>query len=197
MRGGYFAVLVARENMKVSGALTKLTAEVYDIQVDMVARRSRGTIRTGSGARPGGAGKGCPRSSANRYTSAWKQLAASMGLPGMPATELAGRIDIPIPRYNHAKVLARTLERHTDILTARNTFQKAQFNLKLAQVTPVPDVTVHGLFQKDYTAPPNIINTAVQVSIPVPIWDPNEGGIIRRRAIWLTPVTRSIWSATS
>ena len=121
-------------------------------------------------------------SSGNRYTSAWKQLAAAMGLPGMPPTALAGSIDAPIPVYDHAAVLARALQSHTDVLTAENTLTQARFRLKLAEVQVVPDVTVNVVLQKDYTGPPYGTVYSLQAGVPVPIFDRNQGGIMQAQA---------------
>src|SRR5581483_792259 len=65
------------------------------------------------------------------------------------------------------------------VLTARNTLRKNEYNLKLAQVTPVPDVDVRWVVQKDYTGPPFIVNTSLQVGFNIPVWDRNQGGIIQ------------------
>ena len=118
----------------------------------------------------------------NHYTSAWKQLAAALGLPAMPPTELAGRIDLPIPVYDHNAVLTRALQSHTDVLTAENTFQQARFRLRLAQVQVVPDVTVNVVLQKDYTGPPFGTVYSLQAGVPVPIFDRNQGGIVEAEA---------------
>jgi cobalt-zinc-cadmium efflux system outer membrane protein len=180
VRGGYFAVLVARENMTVSAALAKLTSDVYDIQVDQV--RKGGIAAAYEPAQlvvQAVLAQAALVQARDRYTSAWKQLAATLGLPGMRPTELAGRIDIPIPQYDHEKVLARALEQHTDILTARNSMAKAQLNRKLAQVTPIPDVTLQFSLNNDLSGPPQHVFTSFQASIPIPIWDRNQGGIIQ------------------
>jgi cobalt-zinc-cadmium efflux system outer membrane protein len=184
VRGGYFAVLTARENMRVSRALADFTAEVYQIQVDNVRK----------------AGTAAPYEpmqlrvlawqarlnviqARNRYVSAWKQLAAALGLPGMPATELAGRIDVSVPVYEHAAVLAHALREHTDVVAARNDLLKARFNLQSARQVPIPDVSLQVLVQKDYTVAP-FTNTvySVQVGVPVPVWDRNQGGIYQAQA---------------
>jgi cobalt-zinc-cadmium efflux system outer membrane protein len=106
-----------------------------------------------------------------------------MGLPGMPPTELAGRIDAAIPVFNHEAVLARALQAHTDVLTADNTLLKAKYQLQLAQITPVPDVTVNMVIQKDYTGPPFNIVYSLQAGVPIPIFDRNQGGIIQAQAM--------------
>jgi cobalt-zinc-cadmium efflux system outer membrane protein len=64
-------------------------------------------------------------------------------------------------------------------LTAENTFIKAQYNLKLARQTVVPDVDVRLMLQKDYTGTPFNIDPSVQVYFPLPVWDRNQGGIIQ------------------
>jgi cobalt-zinc-cadmium efflux system outer membrane protein len=180
VRGGYFAVLVARENMRVSAALAKFTNDIYDIQVEQVRRGGIAAAYEPAQLRVLAVqARANVIQARHRYTSAWKQLAAALGLPGMPPTELAGRIDIPIPRYDHEKVLARALQQHTDVLTARNTLQKNQYNLKLAQLTPVPDVTVHLGMNHDASSIVQPYNFIMIVSFPVPIWDRNQGGIIQ------------------
>ena len=67
---------------------------------------------------------------------------ATLGLPQLPLSEIAGQVDRFIPYYDYDEVRAYVLQNHTDVLTARNGVKKAQYNLKLAQVTPLfPDST--------------------------------------------------------
>lgn len=183
VRGGYFAVLVAQESMRVNQALVRFSDEVYRIEVELV--------RKGGFAAPyepmylrvfavqARAGLVQAR---NRYISAWKQLAAALGLPGMPPTQLAGRVDISIPIYNHQLVLNRVLQSHTDVLTADTSLRQAQLNLRVAQVTPIPDVEVRMMLQKDYTGPPFLLTHSLQVGMPIPVWNRNQGGIRQAEA---------------
>src|SRR5260370_11532308 len=115
----------------------------------------------------------------NRYTSGWKQLASSLGLPGMKPTQLAGGIDQSLPLFDHEKVLTRILTRHTDVLTAENGIQKARYDLRLAQVTPVPDPSLHLAVEKDFSMPPFATTASVQLGGPIPIYDRNQGNIIQ------------------
>jgi cobalt-zinc-cadmium efflux system outer membrane protein len=178
VRAGYFAVLVAQENVRVTEALAKLTDEAFRIQVEqavvvaapyepmqlrVLAYQARGALLTAR----------------NTYLTAWKQLAASLGLPGMPPTELAGRPDMAIPVFEYQKALAHILSTHTDVRTAENGIQKARYNLELAKRTPIPDVSVHYAIQKDFTTPPFNIAANVAIGVPVPIWDLNKGAIIQ------------------
>jgi cobalt-zinc-cadmium efflux system outer membrane protein len=178
VRGGYFAVLVARENMKWNHGLQQFTERIYEVYLD------NAILGNFAGYEPMQMRaltlqvRGTLAQARYRFISAWKELAATLGLPGMPLTDLAGEIErMGIPSYDYQAVLTRILSAHTDILTARNTLQRARYDLETAKVMPVPDVDVRVAVQKDFTTPPFAIAQNVQVGVPIPIWDQNRGGI--------------------
>jgi cobalt-zinc-cadmium efflux system outer membrane protein len=180
IRGGYFAVIVAQENERISRDLAKFTTDIYQIQVEQVSKGGIAApyepLQLRALAIQARASLVTAR---NRYTSAWKQLVAAMGLPGLPPTELAGRVDAPLPVFDHDFVLNYALHNHTDVRTAENTFIKSQFNLRLARQTVIPDVDVRVMVQKDYTGIPFNMDPSVQIYFPLPVWDRNQGGIIQ------------------
>src|SRR5262249_11616860 len=51
-----------------------------------------------------------------------------------------------------------------------------------AKKTPVPDVNVRVMLQKDYTSPTRLLSPSVMVSMPLPVWDRNQGGILQAQA---------------
>jgi cobalt-zinc-cadmium efflux system outer membrane protein len=175
VRTNYFAVLVALEGVKVNQALYEFTKDIYRIQVEYIPT-GFGAIYQAMQLRPLALqARFNLIQSQNQYLASWKQLAAAMGLRDMPPTELAGRVDMPLPVFNHDEVQARVLANHTDVRTGYNDIWKAKFNLRLAQVTNVPNVDLNVLGQKDTTAPPNLIAHSLQVSVPVPVWNQNLG----------------------
>ena len=112
------------------------------------------------------------------YIYSWKQLVAAINVRQLPLSEVAGRVDSAIPYYDFDAILAYVLRNHTDVLTARNGIDKARYNLKLAQVTPVPDVDVNmGVF-KDYSLAPKQYCPTLTLGVPIPIWDRNKGAIM-------------------
>jgi cobalt-zinc-cadmium efflux system outer membrane protein len=183
VRRAYFALLVARESMRVNRALVQFTTQVYEIQ----AAQARGggfaapyeplylealalTARTNL------------VQARNAYLMAWKQLAAAMGAPLMPLTEVAGSVAMPMPVFNFEEVRDHVLKNHTDVLTAENSLAQAKLNVRVAQVTPIPDVELRVLVQRDYTGLPFEIAPSIQVNVPVPVWNRNQGGIIQAEA---------------
>ena len=182
VRNGYFNVLVAKKNLEVTRALAKLTDEIYKVnvlqlragevavyepmQVRVLALQTRSQIVLAY----------------NRQLSAWKQLAATLGLPGMPLTELEGQIDMPIPRHKYEEILAKVLTRHTDVGVAQTMVNKAQLNIRLAQLAPLPDVDLRYMAQKDNTTPPFGTVHSVVVGVALPLFDRNQGNLRKAQA---------------
>jgi cobalt-zinc-cadmium efflux system outer membrane protein len=183
VRRYYFALLVARESMRVNRALVQFTTQVYEIQA----------------AQAKGGGFAAPYEplyletlsltartnlvqARNAYVQAWKNLAAAMGMPLLPLTEVEGRVDLPMPVFDYNEVLNHVLKNHTDVLTAQNSLAQAKLNVRVAQVTPIPDIELRFMLQKDYTGPPFEVAHSVQVNVPIPVWNRNQGGIIQAEA---------------
>jgi cobalt-zinc-cadmium efflux system outer membrane protein len=182
VRAGYFAVLVAQENVKVTRALALFTEEAYRIQVEQVRGGQAAPYEPLQLRVLAVQARADLVRARNRHTAAWKELAATIGLPAMPLTELSGRVDMPVPLYYYDAALNWILTHHTEVHTALNEVLKARYNLRLAQVAPVPDVGVRVMVQKDFTTPPFLTDTSVQVGVPVPIWDKNQGNIRKAQA---------------
>ncbi|SIO59877.1 outer membrane protein, cobalt-zinc-cadmium efflux system [Singulisphaera sp. GP187] len=177
IRTDYYNLLVTRETLRVNKALAHFTDEIFRLQADLLgggftashepaALRSQAFIVR----------LGYQQAIANSVF-AWKQLVADMGLKQLPLSAVEGQVDRLIPHYDYDAVLAHVLRNHTDVLTARNTLQGARYNLKLAQVTPVPDVEVRGDIWKENTVFPFQNFHALTIGIPFPIWDRNQGNI--------------------
>src|SRR5262249_28097889 len=116
------------------------------------------------------------------YIYAWKQLVAAIGLRDLPLSEVAGRVDRSIPHFDYDVVLAYVRAHHTDVLIAHNTFERARYAMKSAQVAPYPDVTVQMTVQKEFALPPFQWTPTAQVTVPIPVWDTNRGNKIAAEA---------------
>ncbi len=183
VRAKYFTLLSAKKNFDVTRSLVNLIDEVYSLgvmqlqagevaayepmQTRVLALQARGTLVQAH----------------NRYVSAWKQLAAAMGMPTMALTHVAGRIDMPVPRYEHDAVLNWVLENHTEVGIARFGVEKSRALVRLAETHCIPDIFVHFALQKDTTAAPYRRTNSVQIGMPLPIFDRNQGAIHQARAM--------------
>ncbi|HEV2948769.1 MAG TPA: TolC family protein [Gemmataceae bacterium] len=179
VRNAYFALLVAKETMRVNQAFARFTDDIYRLYIE-------GHLKTGNVATHEPAALRAQayssrlayNQSIQAYIYAWYQLVAAIGLRHLPLTEVAGRIDAFIPYFDYDTVRSHVLRNHTDVLTADNGIVKARFNLKLAQVTPVPDVDFNVSLLKEYSLLPKQFVHTVTIGFPFPIWDRNRGGIM-------------------
>jgi cobalt-zinc-cadmium efflux system outer membrane protein len=183
VRSTYFAVLVARENMKVSRALVLFSDSVLRDQVEFL-RRGFSPPYEVLQLRPLAYGARFNLLQAtNQYRASWKQLASALGDVDYPLAELAGRVDLPVPVFAFDEALAKVLSRHTDVLTAEVNVRRARYALELARVTPFSDYDVKVLVQKDYTTPPHYMVYSANFTLPVPLWNRNTGGIVQAQGL--------------
>jgi outer membrane protein, heavy metal efflux system len=175
VRSHYYAVLVARETMHVSGTLAKLADELYDLQLRYVASGEAAGHEPLQLYAQAVQARNVYALAASRYAADWKQLAASLGMPELPLRALDGTVDAPPPRYDAELARQRVLERHTDLLSAQNSILQAQYQARLARVTPIPDVSINTAFQHDNAVGNNQAN--VQIGITLPLFDRNQGNI--------------------
>jgi cobalt-zinc-cadmium efflux system outer membrane protein len=178
VRNAYFAVLVAKETMRVNKALAHFTDEIYRLQAGLLGGGFAAPYEPAALRAQAYTTRLAYKQSIQSYIYAWKQLVAAIGMRQLPLSEVAGRIDAPIPFYDYDVVLAYVLNNHTDVLTARNGLEKARYNLKLAQITPFPDVDFNVSILKEYALAPKQIVHTVTIGMPFPIWDQNKGNII-------------------
>lgn len=179
---GYYAVLVAQENVRISEALVRFTNEVYRIQVEKLREGEATNYEPAQLRSLAVQARSALVQSQNRYISAWKQLAAQMGTPNLPPVELEGSADMPVPDLNFDQALSRLLTLHPDVAAARNSESQARIQLQLEKVTPVPDVILYGAIQRDFTTPGRVQNTYnMQVGVPLPLFDRNRGRIVNQQ----------------
>jgi cobalt-zinc-cadmium efflux system outer membrane protein len=182
VRNNYFAVLVSKETVRVTRALAEFTDEVYRLQEKLLEVGSAAPYEPAALRAQAYSARLAYKQAIQTYIYNWKQLVAAVGLRQLPLSEVAGRIDTAIPYYDYDRVLAHALQNHTDVLSARNGIAKARYNLKLAQVTPLPDVDVRVAILKEFALAPEKYVHSLQVGIPLPIWDQNKGNILAAEA---------------
>ncbi|MCA9079516.1 MAG: TolC family protein [Planctomycetaceae bacterium] len=177
VRRGYFQVLIAQEQLKFSRAISRLSADVYQAQIDLVTAGEAAPYEPlqlrvfAIQARNGVV------EAENGLLASWRQLAASVGLPQLQRSELLGSAEMPVPTVDYDAAVGFLLSRHTDLSAAQARINGACYNVQLQEAIPIPNVTVYGTFQHDDTSPLNDFASNIQVSVPVPLFDRNEGNI--------------------
>jgi cobalt-zinc-cadmium efflux system outer membrane protein len=191
VRNAYFALIVAKETMRVNHALAHFTDGIYGLYTDYLVAGAVAPYEPAPLRAQAYTNRLAYQQAIYGYIFAWKQLVATIGLPQLPLTEVSGRVDRLIPYYDYDKVLGHILANHTDVLTARNGVEKAQYNLKLARITPIPDMDLMFGYWKEMTLAPYSSYYMATVAFPVPIWDQNKGNIISAQAALVRAVAET------
>ncbi|HET6324499.1 MAG TPA: TolC family protein [Planctomycetaceae bacterium] len=178
VRNAYYALLVAKETMRVSRSLAQFTDDVYALHTGLLEAGNAASYEPMALRAQAYSVRLAYSQSIQTYMFAWKQLVAAMGMRQLPLSQVEGRIDVLIPYFDYDTVLGYVLRNHTDVLAARNTLDKAKYQLKLAQVTPVPDIDVNVALLKDYVVEPKAMVATATIGFPLPIWDQNKGNIL-------------------
>jgi cobalt-zinc-cadmium efflux system outer membrane protein len=179
VRNAYFTVLVDVETLAVSRALAQFSDDIYRLQTGILRGSLSAPYEPTALRAQTNLNRLAYKQAVASYIYDWKALVATLGMPQLPLSEISGRVDQFIPFYDYDAVRAHMLQNHTDVLTARNGVQIAQYNLKVNQVTPLfPNLNLYMSFEKDFVNPPHGTFQTLGVGVPLPVWDQNKGNII-------------------
>ncbi len=178
VRSGYYSVLVAQESLKVNEALVSFSNQIYEIMVDRLKSGNQAAWEISQLNSLVNQARGSVVAAQNSYVSAWKQLAASTGLSELPNAILEGRVDMPVPNLDYDALMEWVLSVHPDLQASSNLQSQSKINLELQKRIPIPDITVGGAFQNDFTTPGfGRTSYNLNISVPVPLFDRNQGNI--------------------
>ena len=175
VRTQFFAVQIAHQSVEVYRALAELADEVYAIELKQVAAGEAAAYEPLQVYAQAEQARNALTLAEQNYRAAWRQLAAAVGRPDLPASPLVGRADSPPPAFDAGTLTARVLEQHTDLLTARNAIARAEVNLVLQKRTPIPDLSTNSYHQYDNLA--QTYQFGVQLGIELPVSDRNQGNV--------------------
>lgn len=111
---------------------------------------------------------------------AFQRLAASVGAPELPLSTVAGDLETPLPNYDLDRTRAYMLSVHPELRSAELGVERAQLLARRAEVDPVPNVTVSSGYTRQGQNDSN--DWSVGVSVPVPLWNRNQGNIYAAKA---------------
>lgn len=120
------------------------------------------------------------QATAKTLPAARRRLAAAAGdheLSVPPA--LTGAFD-DLPAYDLEQVRAAVLASNPEVRSARVGVERAQAAVRRAEAEPIPNVTVYGAYIRQYENRSR--DGAVGVSLPIPVWNRNQGNIRAVRA---------------
>lgn len=142
----------------------KEAAELDLVQLEVDLERYRADLESTQRALPG----------------AYRRLAASVGIENMPISRLVGDLDTPLPDYELDQIRLYVLGIHPELRSAQVGVERARLVLRRATVEPIPNVTVGAGYT--YQGQNRSNDWDIGVSVPIPVWNKNQGNILAARA---------------
>lgn len=107
--------------------------------------------------------------------SAYKRLAAIVGVHGLEIHQVDGALDAPLPEYDLDRTQQYVLSVHPELQAAQFSVERARLLLQRAKVEPIPNISVNAGYVRqnqnrsdDYT---------LGASVSIPLWNRNQGNI--------------------
>ena len=120
------------------------------------------------------------QNAASALQAAQRQLAATLGDPDLVIERVDGDLAASLPDYPYDLTHAGLLTRNALVQAADVEIERHQILLRRAQVEPIPNVTVGGGYMYQVQDPNNM--AMVNISLPIPFWNKNQGAISAAQA---------------
>jgi cobalt-zinc-cadmium efflux system outer membrane protein len=177
VRRGYFNVLIAQEQLRLNQAISKLSDEVYKAQIDLVVGGESAPYEPLQLRVFAVQARNAVILAENSLQSNWRELAATLGMPMMEYQPVEGDVTFPVPDLDYHQAINYLMCHHTDLAAAKAMIASAQYDVRYQELKPIPNINVYAALQKDDTTPLSDVSSNIQVGVPVPLYNRNQGNI--------------------
>ena len=119
----------------------------------------------------------------NEHTETWRRLAAVVGMPTMRTTLLAGELNDHLLNFDWDGCYTMVLENNLELNAARTRVQRASVVIRRAKREPIPNVDLLVSLRHHNVTGSDVAN--VQLGIPIPVFNKNQGNIRSAKAEWV------------
>lgn len=113
----------------------------------------------------------------NEYLEAWRRMSAVAGVPAMEPGTLIGDAREGLPQYDWAECCQLVLVGNPEVAAARQRVQRLRFAIARARKENIPNIDL--LVGVRHVYPSDSDTASVEVGIPIPILNQNQGNITR------------------
>jgi len=119
------------------------------------------------------------QASLKELPAAYRRLAATTGNNSLPVNTVVGSLD-GLPDYDLEQIRAVVLATHPDLRVAKVAVDRAQAAVRRAEADPIPNLSVYAAYIRQNENRSD--DGAVGVSLPIPVWNRNQGNIHAAKA---------------
>jgi cobalt-zinc-cadmium efflux system outer membrane protein len=174
-RREFYSVLVAQESVRVTEELVAIAEKAVSVSGELLEAQESGRVDLLQASVELESVRIGLTNAKLRYQSAWRRLAAVAGVPGMaPATAMGDLRVLPV-NLTWDEELSRILGSSPQIAAARTGVARSRWAVRRAHAEPIPNIDVQTSVQYDNSTGYTL--AGLQVGIPLPLYNRNQGGI--------------------
>ncbi len=179
VRRRFYAVLVAQERIVVANELRGIAQQSVEKAKELIKFQEPATVLTQAEIEAELAAV-LVDNFTTQQESQWRQLAAVIGVPNLPLQSVGGQLSTDAPNVVWEQAVERVRRESPEIAAAAAEVERSRWALHRADVESTPNVTLQtGVFYDDSSNDPFAM---LQMSMPLPINNWNQGGIAEAQA---------------
>ena len=179
VRIAFFSVLLAQRQQKLSSELLDLSKQSLTTAEALLKGKEVGRGDLVQAQIEVGNAEILAQNAGNRYRAAWQSLAAVVGNPTLAPQPLEGNVEDGHTPHDWDSSLQQLLSTSPEIATAMAEIERARWALQRASVEKVPNLFVNGLVNVRDNGIGGRSDGALQVGVPLPLWNRNQGGVVQ------------------
>jgi cobalt-zinc-cadmium efflux system outer membrane protein len=179
VRQGFYSTRVAQERVKIAEELHGIAQKAVEKAKELVKLQEPKTVLTQAEIEAELAALLVENSRTQREAQ-WRKLAAVIGQPDMPSQVISGELTADAPQVVWEKTLERIQRESPEVAAAVSEVEQTRWALQRASVQATPNVTIQAGALYDYSTRDPV--AMLQVSLPIPIYNRNQGGIAEAHA---------------
>lgn len=179
VRRGFYAARVAQERVNVAEELHEIARQSVEKSKKLIRFQEPATVLTQAEIEVELTAV-LVDNARIQWQATWRRLAAAIGQPDLPLQEVEGPLTSNAPQLIWDDALDRLHRESPEIAAMAASVEESRWALERACAQATPNVTLQGgVFYDDASSDPF---AAIQVSMPLPVNDWNQGGIAEAEA---------------
>ncbi len=176
VRTSFYEALVAQRAVELAGRLVKIAGQGVEAAEALLNAKEGSRVDLLQARVERNSTAILLANATNRQQGAWRRLVAVAGAPEMAPARLAGNVEEVGPSLLWEDALSHVLSASPELSAASAEVRAAQWAAQRARVEWIPNVGLQATLQHDNASGDDI--TGVQVSIPIPLFNRNQGNVI-------------------
>ena len=179
VRAGFYSLRVAQERVKIARELYGIAQQAVEKATELVKVQEPETVLTQAEIEAELA-LVLLENSRVQQAAQWKSLTAVVGRPNLPQQDVTSELDVDAPQIVWEDTLDRIRRESPELAAAAADVERTCWAIQRAAVQATPNVTWQVGAYYDYGTQQGI--AALQMQLPIPIFNRNQGGIAEAHA---------------